>query len=187
MGAVRTFAAACDQPSQPVAGQGVPLARTRRLCGGARQPFASSLPVRFSGRLARAVAARPNHAQRPSYEHGVMPRTSYRRENPHLGDWRSWYQLERWRRIRRKQLAKEPLCRFCLAQGLPVPATIADHVVSHRGDWNAFLIGELQSLCKHCHDSTKRLDDSRSQIDDDGWPIDAPSPVPNRAARGSVR
>jgi len=30
-------------------------------------------------------------------------------------------------------------------------ADIADHIESHHGDWNAFLTGELQSLCSACH------------------------------------
>jgi hypothetical protein len=39
--------------------------------------------------------------------------------------------------------------------------TIADHVVPHKGDWNDFRLGELQSLCKQCHDSTKQLIERR--------------------------
>ena len=86
-------------------------------------------------------------------------------------DWRSWYQLERWRRIRRAQLRKEPLCAFCLQRGVATAATIADHVESHGGNWTLFLTSKLQSLCPHCHESAKRYDDSKARLDADGWPI----------------
>jgi len=38
---------------------------------------------------------------------------------------------------------------------------VADHVVSHHGDWNAFITDELQSLCGLCHNSSKKLIDHR--------------------------
>jgi len=31
-----------------------------------------------------------------------------------------------------------------------------DHVTPHKGDWNAFVTGVLQSLCEPCHKSAKR-------------------------------
>jgi hypothetical protein len=37
-----------------------------------------------------------------------------------------------------------------------VSATIADHVIPHRGDPHLFHYGALQSLCKLCHDGTKQ-------------------------------
>jgi hypothetical protein len=50
-------------------------------------------------------------------------------------------------------------------KGIATPATIADHVESHRGDWSAFLTGKLQSLCARCHDSLKKLHDRRQRLD----------------------
>jgi 5-methylcytosine-specific restriction endonuclease McrA len=99
--------------------------------------------------------------------------------------WRSWYQLEVWRRRRRLQLRFEPLCAFCIARGVVTPATIADHVTPHRGDWNAFRLGALQSLCSDCHVRMKRRIDLHgysSEIGDDGWPID-----PRHPANGGKR
>jgi hypothetical protein len=86
-------------------------------------------------------------------------------------DWRSWYALERWRRIRRAQLRVEPLCAICSLNGTATTATIVDHVEPHRGDWNAFIGGRLQSLCAPCHDSAKKLHDRRQELDQDGWPV----------------
>jgi hypothetical protein len=45
--------------------------------------------------------------------------------------------------------AVEPFCRKCLEKGVVTPATIADHIIPHRGDWNSFLLGELQSFVRN--------------------------------------
>jgi 5-methylcytosine-specific restriction protein A len=37
-----------------------------------------------------------------------------------------------------------------------VTATVADHIVPHHGDANAFWSNELQSLCGACHDGAKQ-------------------------------
>jgi len=100
-------------------------------------------------------------------------RAGHRRPAPWTDHWRTWYQLERWRRLRRHQLMIEPLCAMCLQRGLVRPATVVDHVEPHRGNWNKFLTGKLQSLCEHCHNSDKRLveqGEPRAIIGEDGWP-----------------
>ena len=98
----------------------------------------------------------------------------------HQRPWREWYQLERWRRIRRHQLRKTPLCEMCLKLGRLERATIADHIIEHEGDWNLFWTGALQSLCAPCHNSRKRLVNERGydpEIGEDGWPLDRNHPV----------
>ncbi|MEN9807216.1 MAG: hypothetical protein RL756_1736 [Pseudomonadota bacterium] len=45
---------------------------------------------------------------------------------------------------------------MCAADRRVTAATVADHVVPHKGDAVKFWHGELQSLCKHCHDSRKQ-------------------------------
>ena len=55
------------------------------------------------------------------------------------------YHTPQWQEIRRRQLALEPRCRSC--GGV---ATVADHVIPHRGSEAAFWAGVLQSLCKRC-------------------------------------
>lgn len=58
-----------------------------------------------------------------------------------------------------------------------VQATVVDHIKPHRGDVELFRDSEnLQSLCKHCHDSHKqRLERSGVLVgcDVEGMPIDA--------------
>jgi 5-methylcytosine-specific restriction enzyme A len=97
--------------------------------------------------------------------------------------WREWYGLLRWKKRARHQLMIEPLCAPCLRQARITPATIADHNPPHRGDWNAFRLGPLQSLCADCH-KRKWADDLhgyRCDIGDDGLPIDPKHPFNHRS------
>ena len=100
--------------------------------------------------------------------------------------WDSWYDLRRWRKRRRAQLLRQPLCKLCLEHGVVTVATVVDHVTPHRGDWNAFWLGELQSLCKLCHDKAKRYVETRGydplDVGHDGWPLDPRHPA-NRGTR----
>jgi 5-methylcytosine-specific restriction enzyme A len=92
---------------------------------------------------------------------------------------RSWYSLQRWRTRAKHQLRVDPLCCLCRAQGRITPATIADHHPAHGGDYNAFLLGPIRSLCKPCHDGLQPAFKHRgysSAIGDDGYPIDPAHP-----------
>jgi hypothetical protein len=88
---------------------------------------------------------------------------------------RVWYGSARWKRRRSEQLKSEPFCSMCLGQsGVFVLATVADHVVPHRGDARLFWHGRLQSLCKSHHDRDKQLAEHGRPLlgaDEDGWPI----------------
>lgn len=98
----------------------------------------------------------------------------------HPEPWHSWYGLARWRKRHRAQLLREPLCRMCIDRGLVVPASVADHIERHRGNWNQFMLGALQSLCKPCHDGRKRLIERRGYAPDigvDGYPLDPRHPA----------
>jgi 5-methylcytosine-specific restriction endonuclease McrA len=72
--------------------------------------------------------------------------------------YRKWYKRKAWRGVggrRLRQLASEPLCRMCPDDSKQV-ATIADHVIPHKGDHALFWFGALQSLCQSCHDGKKQ-------------------------------
>lgn len=87
--------------------------------------------------------------------------------------WHGFYTGAYWNRRRRLQLLEHPLCVFCAEQGQVVRATVVDHVKPHRGDWNLFVLGPLQSLCAPCHNSTKKtLEQEKPGADADGWPLD---------------
>jgi hypothetical protein len=98
--------------------------------------------------------------------------------------WQYLYDSAHWKRRRALQLKMHPLCRFCLeGRDTVVVATIADHVEPHHGDVNKFFLGELQSLCKRCHNSRKRFLEINGYAPDvglDGWPLDPLHPT-NRA------
>ena len=86
----------------------------------------------------------------------------------------------RWHRLRKHQLRKEPFCRICSSLGKATLASVADHVVPHYGNVNLFYLGELQSLCRFHHNSSKKSDEARgysSHVDGDGWPTDPRHPL----------
>jgi len=93
--------------------------------------------------------------------------------------WNSWYGRTAWLKRHKYQLAIEPFCRICTAQGrLGIVATEVDHVEPHGGDWMKFRLGAVQSLCSDCH-KRKRGSDTRGYSRDigaDGWPIDPRHP-----------
>ena len=93
------------------------------------------------------------------------------------------YGRAQWQRLRKHQLAIEPLCRFCQQLGKVKPATVVDHVVPHRGDVNAFFLGALQSLCKPCHDRLKQHEERHGFMPGcglDGMPLDPNHPAYQR-------
>lgn len=94
-------------------------------------------------------------------------------------EYRHLYNTGLWIRRRKAQLEKEPYCIMCKEEGKTRVATIADHIVPHRGDRTLFFEGELQSLCKTHHDRDKQqIDQSgfRRGFDDDGFPLDPNHP-----------
>lgn len=71
--------------------------------------------------------------------------------------WIKWYKTSAWQKLRLWQLRREPLCRFCKKEGEIKEANVVDHIEAHKGDMNKFFDrANLQSLCKHHHDSTKQ-------------------------------
>lgn len=95
------------------------------------------------------------------------------------------YGTRAWRRRALRQLEIEPLCLLCRAQGRIEPATVADHIVDHKGDLRAFWEGELQSLCEYHHNSKTRRDDAARKsgrrqymkgCDEHGRPLDPAHP-----------
>ena len=91
--------------------------------------------------------------------------------------WRDWYSLQRWRKRAHHQLTIEPLCTVCEEQGRLSAATIADHHPPHKGDYNAFLLGPIRSLCA-CHQGQWAVDKRgyRTDIGADGLPLDPKHP-----------
>ena len=70
------------------------------------------------------------------------------------------------------------LCAICEAEGRITPATVADHIESHRGDYTVFVRGALRSLCAACHDNLQGFTHKpySSAIGADGFPLDKNHP-----------
>jgi 5-methylcytosine-specific restriction enzyme A len=93
--------------------------------------------------------------------------------------YRKLYQTARWKKIRLAQLRNHPLCVNCERKGRLATATVADHVIPHRGDTHVFYQGELQSLCGPCHDHKTSVIEFRGHDDEigsDGFPVDPNHP-----------
>ena len=85
-----------------------------------------------------------------------------------------WYSDMSWKRRARAQMRREPFCRMCGSI-----ATVADHIVPHRGDLRAWQKGELQSLCRDCHERKKKTEEHRGFVPGvgvDGYPTDSNHP-----------
>jgi len=76
---------------------------------------------------------------------------------------------------------------MCSASGRVTPATVADHVIPHRGEERLFWSGELQSLCATCHSHYKQLHEAgkhSAACGVDGMPTDPQHPWNARDAQG---
>lgn len=72
--------------------------------------------------------------------------------------WRAWYKTARWQRLRWAVLMRDAFtCQFCRRVEAKTQLLVADHKMPHRGDEGLFWSeGNLQCLCKPCHDSEKQ-------------------------------
>lgn len=90
--------------------------------------------------------------------------------------YRRWYKSARWRNLRHYQLTIQPLCEFCLVTEEVTAAEVVDHKQNHKGDERIFFDpANLQSLCKHHHDSAKQMIDHGKKVaitGVDGYPIE---------------
>jgi 5-methylcytosine-specific restriction enzyme A len=100
---------------------------------------------------------------------------------PHRREVHRWYTRASWQRRRAHQLRVQPLCELCVLQSPPVvrAASVADHHPAHRGDYNAFRLGPLRSLCVECHNALDRTTNAprfsnarRFPVNADGTPSD---------------
>jgi len=77
--------------------------------------------------------------------------------------WRAWYKTSRWQRLRWKVLVRDLFaCQMCGRIEPDTSKLVADHVIPHRGDEAMFWDeGNLQCLCKPCHDKVKQSQERR--------------------------
>lgn len=86
------------------------------------------------------------------------------------------YYTSRWKIVRNRQLREFPLCKMCEKIGKITPAIIVDHIIPHKGNSELFWKkSNLQSLCKLCHDSAKKIKENNGLYpgcDINGMPLD---------------
>lgn len=80
--------------------------------------------------------------------------------------WRKWYYTARWKRLRWQCLERDLFtCQLCGRIEPEASKLVADHKVRHLGDpakfWN---LGNLQCLCKPCHDGAKQRAEYRDTV-----------------------
>ena len=101
--------------------------------------------------------------------------------------WRRWYKLKAWKLKAKAQLQRIPWCEPCRALKRSRPATVANHVIPHRGDPWLFWHGALESACVDCHNQAIQKAEVQGfrvdAVDADGWPADPDHPF-NRPRRG---
>ena len=67
-----------------------------------------------------------------------------------------------WRRLRRIQLNREPLCRTCLSKGIVNQASQVDHIIPVEKQPELRLsLSNLQSLCETCHTKKTREENKK--------------------------
>lgn len=89
-------------------------------------------------------------------------------------DWHHLYKTAAWRRIRKYQLATQPLCEWCLERDVVTEATEVHHRIPHKGDLDLFWSGPFLSTCKSCHSSRGQLEDHGKTVivfGVDGYPM----------------
>ena len=80
--------------------------------------------------------------------------------------WRRWYKTARWQRLRMAVLVRDLFtCQWpgCGRIEADTSQLVADHRRPHRGDERLFWDeGNLQCLCKPCHDGAKARAEARA-------------------------
>jgi len=80
-----------------------------------------------------------------------------------------------WDKLRTRILARDKhLCQACKRRGTVTAANHVDHIMP-KAKGGTDDEGNLQSLCKPCHDAKSVVDAGgrpRVEIGDDGWPVE---------------
>jgi 5-methylcytosine-specific restriction enzyme A len=93
------------------------------------------------------------------------------------------YTTQRWRRLRKQKLQRNPLCEACMQHGKIEPAVAVDHrkPIKAGGDPFPHLDG-LASLCESCHNTKSRAEQAGETrwmykgCDIFGYPLDPRHP-----------
>lgn len=64
----------------------------------------------------------------------------------------------RWRKVRKKKAAKNPLCEPCQRAGRAVPLDMVDHIIPLRAGGARLDMRNLESQCWPCHGAKTEAD-----------------------------
>lgn len=84
----------------------------------------------------------------------------------HDPPWKRWYKTARWQRKRQSIFLRDLFA--CQRKGCgriegDTSKLVCDHIKPHRGDERLFWDeGNLQTLCKTCHDTVKQAEEQAS-------------------------
>lgn len=131
--------------------------------------MAAVLPTDFRSRsMARLKALRPRlDVLAPRIGRVAGDEVARNRQRDAEQGWRRWYKTARWQALRWSVLVRDRFtCQMdgCGKLDADTSRLVADHKVPHRGDerlfWDA---GNLQCLCKACHDRLKQRTERRDR------------------------
>jgi len=82
----------------------------------------------------------------------------------HDPPWKRWYKTARWQRLRQSIFLRDLFaCQKCGRIEGDTSKLVCDHIKPHRGDERKFWDeGNLQTLCKTCHDTVKQAEEQAS-------------------------
>lgn len=115
--------------------------------------------------MGKLTALKPVLTRLPSRMAGPPANPADRsRQRDQAAPWRKWYKLARWRSLRLTIFLRDLYtCRMCGRLEGSTSRLVCDHVKPHRGNellfWDE---GNLQTLCKPCHDSAKQREEQAS-------------------------
>jgi 5-methylcytosine-specific restriction protein A len=69
------------------------------------------------------------------------------------------YSTQRWQKMRKQKLQREPLCEFCLRVGQLTPAVAVDHIIPIARGGDAYPpLDHLMSCCTPHHNAKTRAE-----------------------------
>ena len=117
-------------------------------------------------RVAKLTSLKPMLGSLPPTLGRLPGREAYERERRTV-PWRGWYKLARWKKLRLRIFARDLFtCQMpgCGRIEGDTSQLVADHRRPHRGDEALFWDeGNIQTLCKPCHDGAKQREERRGQ------------------------
>lgn len=81
------------------------------------------------------------------------------------------YASERWQRLRRYKLRRDPLCEYCPSDRRKV-ATQVDHFIALADGGSPWDMDNLRSACQSCHSQKTKRGERLHGCDVDGMPRD---------------